>query len=235
MGVTRILVVEDDPTIRTALLRALTRAGHVATSVPDAASALRAVVDEVPEVVLLDLGLPDLDGIEVLRMLRGVTQAPVIVVTARTADEDVVRALDAGADDFVAKPFRAATLEARIRAVLRRSATGEDQAGPISVGDLVVDVRTREASWAGTVLELAPKEFELLALLAARAGTVVSKREIMAEVWRQPYGGAEKTVDVHLAWLRKKIAAVGGSPSMLVTLRGVGVKLVAVDPQGPPP
>ncbi len=85
------------------------------------------------------------------------------------------------------------------------------------------------------MLELAPKEFELLAHLAARAGTVVSKREIMAEVWRQPYGGAEKTVDVHLAWLRKKIAAVGGPPSMLVTLRGVGVKLVAVDPEGPPP
>ena len=192
-----LLVVEDDPGIRSALIRALGELGHVITSAPDAMSGLKAAVAESPDLVILDLGLPDLDGVEVLRMLRAVSAVPVIVATARDDDRQVVRALDAGADDYLVKPFAAATLDARIRAVLRRSK--EDEAPrALQVGGLVMDPRSREASLDGAPLELAPREYDLLAYLAARPGEVVTKRELLSEVWRLPYGGTDKTVDVHL-------------------------------------
>lgn len=221
-----LLVVEDDPGIRSALIRALGELGHVVTSAPDAMSGLKAAVAESPDLVILDLGLPDLDGVELLRMLRAVSTVPVIVATARDDDRQVVRALDAGADDYLVKPFAAATLDARIRAVLRRS---KDDEGPraLQVGGLVMDPRSREASLDGTPLELAPREYDLLAYLAARPGEVVTKRELLSEVWRLPYGGTDKTVDVHLSWLRRKLGESAQEPRYLVTVRGVGVKLVA--------
>ena len=221
-----LLVVEDDPGIRSALIRALGELGHVVTSAPDAMSGLKAAVAESPDLVILDLGLPDLDGVELLRMLRAVSTVPVIVATARDDDRQVVRALDAGADDYLVKPFAAATLDARIRAVLRRS---KDDEGPraLQVGGLVMDPRSREASLDGTPLELAPREYDLLAYLAARPGEVVTKRELLSEVWRLPYGGTDKTVDVHLSWLRRKLGESAQEPRYLLTVRGVGVKLVA--------
>ena len=221
-----LLVVEDDPGIRSALIRALGELGHVVTSAPDAMSGLKAAVAESPDLVILDLGLPDLDGVELLRMLRAVSAVPVIVATARDDDRQVVRALDAGADDYLVKPFAAATLDARIRAVLRRS---KDDDGPraLQVGGLVMDPRSREASLDGTPLELAPREYDLLAYLAARPGEVVTKRELLSEVWRLPYGGTDKTVDVHLSWLRRKLGESAQEPRYLLTVRGVGVKLVA--------
>jgi DNA-binding response OmpR family regulator len=228
--VAQLLVVEDDERIRSALIRALRERGHAVSSAGTALEGLRQAVDERPDLVVLDLGLPDLDGRELLRMLRAVSAVPVIVATARDDDESVVQALDAGADDYVVKPFPAGQLEARIRAVLRRAAGAADAAlAPVSVGDLVVDPRTRRVSLAGEPVDLSPKEFDLLAHLAARAGTVVSKRELLTEVWQLPYGGSDKTVDVHLSWLRRKLGESAAAPRLLQTVRGVGVRLAEPD------
>ena len=220
-----ILLVEDDPRIRTALTRALTQRGHAVASEPAGLSALQRVVEEPPDLVVLDLGLPDVDGITLLRMLRPVSAVPVIVATARDEDTVTVAALDAGADDYLVKPFSAEQLDARIRAVLRRSATVEPTV--LEVGGLTVDVRTRTAVLDGRELELRPREFDLLAYLAARPGEVVTKRTLLADVWQSPYGGADKTVDVHLSWLRRKLGETAAEPRMLHSVRGVGVKLVA--------
>ena len=221
-----VLLIEDDLAIRTALTRALTDRGHVVASEPAAMRGLQHVLDDPPDLVVLDLGLPDVDGLQLLRMLRPVSAVPVIVATARDDDVSTVRALDAGADDYVVKPFSAQALDARIRAVLRR--TSPDAPNPrFQVGDLVVDVRARTALLADEPLDLRPREFDLLAYLAARPGEVVTKRELLAEVWGQPYGGADKTVDVHLSWLRRKLGETAAEPRLLHTVRGVGVKLTA--------
>lgn len=201
------------------------------SSAATALAGLRQAVDERPDLVVLDLGLPDLDGRELLRMLRAVSAVPVIVATARDDDESVVRALDAGADDYVVKPFAAGQLEARIRAVLRRASAGADAASsPVTVGDLTIDPRARRVTLAGAPIDLSPKEFDLLAHLAARVGTVVSKRELLTEVWQLPYGGSDKTVDVHLSWLRRKLGESATAPRLLHTVRGVGVRLAEPEP-----
>ena len=223
-----LLLIEDDPRIRTALTRALTERGHAVSSEPAGMAGLQHVLDDPPDLVVLDLGLPDVDGIQLLRMLRPVSEVPVIVATARDDDTATVIALDAGADDYVVKPFSAEQLDARIRAVLRRTA-GDQAVTRLEVGDLVVDLRARTAEVAGTPLDLRPREFDLLAYLAARPGEVVTKRTLLAEVWQQPYGGADKTVDVHLSWLRRKLGETAQEPRRLHTVRGVGVKLVAAD------
>lgn len=223
-----ILIIEDDPGIRTALIRALTDRGHAVASAPDGMSGLHEALANGPDLLILDLGLPDIDGVELLRMLRAVSAMPVIVATARDDDQQVVRALDAGADDYVVKPFSAEAMDARIRAVLRRTASeaaGHDSA--LTVGGIVIDPRTRNVSLDGEELELSPKEFDLLAYLAARPGEVVTKRELLTEVWQLPYGGTDKTVDVHLSWLRRKLGESANEPKYLHTVRGVGVKLVA--------
>lgn len=222
----QVLVVEDDPTIRTALTRALTDRGHAVTSAPSAMAGLQSAVDQRPDLVVLDLGLPDVDGLEMLRMLRGVSQVPVVVATARDDEKSIIAVLDAGADDYVVKPFGGAQLDARIRAVLRRGP--EDSAtGTVEVGGLRLDARARDATLEEVRLDLTPREFDLLHYLAARAGEVISKRELLTEVWRLPYGGADKTVDVHLSWLRRKLGETAIEPRYLHTVRGVGVKLVA--------
>jgi two-component system, OmpR family, KDP operon response regulator KdpE len=222
--VAQLLVVEDDERIRSALIRALRERGHVVSSAGTALTGLKQAVEDRPDLVVLDLGLPDLDGRELLRMLRAVS-AVVIVATARDDDDSIVQALDAGADDYVLKPFQAGQLEARIRAVLRRAAGADAGPAPVTVADLTVDPRSRRVSLAGQSVELAPKEFDLLAYLAARPGTVVSKRELLSEVWQLPYGGSDKTVDVHLSWLRRKLGESAAAPRLLQTVRGVGVRL----------
>jgi DNA-binding response OmpR family regulator len=223
--VPQILIVEDDAAIRSAVIRALTERGHAVSSAGDGMSGLRHAVEDHPDLVVLDLGLPDLDGADLLRMLRAVSKVPVIVATARDDDTMIVRALNAGADDYLVKPYSADQLDARIRAVLRRSLA--PLADPtLRVGGLTIDPRTREAALEGTALELSPREFDLLAYLAARPGEVVSKRQLLTDVWQQPYGGAEKTVDVHLSWLRRKLGETAQEPRYLHTVRGVGVKLV---------
>jgi DNA-binding response OmpR family regulator len=229
--VAQLLVVEDDERIRTALIRALRERGHAVSSAATALSGLQQAIEERPDLVVLDLGLPDLDGAELLRMLRAVSAVPVIVATARDDDTAVVQALDAGADDYVLKPFSSEQLEARIRAVLRRAAGAAEAAeAPLSVGELVVDRRGRQVTYGGRAVELSPKEFDLLAYLAERAGAVVSKRELLSEVWQLPYGGSDKTVDVHLSWLRRKLGETGAEPRLLQTVRGVGVRLAEPGP-----
>ncbi len=218
--------VEDDAPIRSALIRSLSERGHAVVSVPTAMAALQQVTDSPPDLVILDLGLPDMDGYQVLRMMRAVSAVPVIVATARDDESEIVKVLDAGADDYMVKPFGPGQVDARIRAVLRRvSDDGDGGAGPVVVGGLRLDLDAREATLDRVPLDLSPREFDLLYYLAARAGQVVTKRELLTQVWRMPYGGADKTVDVHLAWLRRKHGESAQQPRYLHTVRGVGIKL----------
>ncbi|MDI3384643.1 response regulator transcription factor [Streptomyces sp. B-S-A8] len=219
-----LLVIEDDPQLRGALVRALRDKGHAVATAPTGMSGLDAAVTDRPDLVVLDLGLPDVDGAQVLRMLRAVSEIPVIVATARDEEPDMVALLDAGADDYIVKPFGAAQLDARIKAVLRRLG-GPQEAEPLRVGGLRVDLAGRKVALDGRTLDLTPREFDLLAHLARRAGQVVSRRELLAEVWQQPLGGADKTVDVHLSWLRRKLGETAQRPRYLHTVRTVGVKL----------
>ncbi|MER5426985.1 response regulator transcription factor [Streptosporangium roseum] len=222
----QLLLVEDDAQVRSALTRALTERGHAVISAAAGMPGLTRALEDRPDLVVLDLGLPDLDGCEVLRMLRAVSAVPVIVATARDDEPEIVRALDAGADDYVVKPFSAAHLDARIRAVLRRSRDDDEGTAPVRVGGLLIEQAGREAFLDGVRLDLTPKEFDLLHYLAVRPGQVVSKRELLTEVWRMAYGGADKTVDVHLSWLRRKLGESAQAPRYLQTVHGVGVKIV---------
>jgi two-component system KDP operon response regulator KdpE len=220
-----VTLVEDDPRILVALSRALAERGHDVRTASDGLSGLSDIVDRQPDVVVLDLGLPDIDGLDLLHMLRAVSQVPVIVATARDDEAEIVRTLDAGADDYLVKPFSGEQLEARIRAVLRRT-SGEAPPETVVVGDLIVDAAARQAALDGHVLELSRKEFDLLHYLATRCGRVVTKRQLLADIWGQPYGGADKTVDVHLSWLRRKLGETALEPRYIRTVRGVGVRLV---------
>jgi DNA-binding response OmpR family regulator len=220
-----VTLIEDDDRIRLALKAGLADRGYAVRTASSGMAGLGIVTDDPGDVVVLDLGLPDVDGRKLLRMLRALSPIPVIVATARDDESDIVQTLDAGADDYLVKPFSAAQLDARIRAVLRRVKAGEDSSA-IVVGDLSVDPRVREATLEGRVLGLSRKEFDLLHYLAARAGSVVSKREILAEVWRLPFGGTDRTVDVHLSWLRRKLGETAANPRYLRVVRGVGAQLV---------
>ncbi|MGW8380430.1 response regulator transcription factor [Streptomyces sp. ODS28] len=225
-----LLVVEDDPQLRGALIRALRDRGHAVATASTGMEGLDAAVTHKPDLVVLDLGLPDVDGARVLRMLRAVSQVPVIVATARDEEGEIVAVLGDGADDYIVKPFGAAQLDARVKAVLRRLGKGGTEAepeAPIRVGGLTVAPSAREVTLDGGQLELTPREFDLLCFLARRKGQVVSRRELLAEVWQQPLGGADKTVDVHLSWLRRKLGETAQQPRYLHTVRTVGVKLAA--------
>jgi two-component system KDP operon response regulator KdpE len=224
-AVARLLLIEDDPAIRSTLLRALRERGHAVAASPAAMDGLQTALAEQPDLIVLDLGLPDLDGRELLRMLRAVSRVPVIIATARDEETEMVRLLDAGADDYVVKPFTAAQLDARIRAVLRRGPGGSPTESDLVVGELRIDPLAREVRLAGQSVELTPREFDLLHHLAQKAGQVVTKRELLTEVWQVPYGSTDKTVDVHLSWLRRKLGETALEPRYLHTVRGVGVKL----------
>jgi DNA-binding response OmpR family regulator len=226
--VATILLIEDDGSIRSAITRALTDLGHVVSTSNTGMSGLESAVDNPPDVVLLDLGLPDVDGLQVLAMLRAVSEVPVIIITARDDDADMVKALDGGADDYVIKPFGVEQVEARLRAVLRRSGSVVAE-GPLVVGGLTIDPLTRQVSLDELPVDLSRKEFDLLLALAQRAGEVVTKRELLADVWRQTYGGGDRTVDVHLSWLRRKLGETAAAPRYLHSVRGVGVRLAAPD------
>lgn len=220
-----VLLIEDDQRIRQALATRLAERGHDVESTATAMDGVQKAVGGNVDIVVLDLGLPDVDGADALQMIRAVSEVPVIVATARDDQDEIVKIFDAGADDYVIKPYSTDHLEARIRALLRRSAATDD-AQAIAIGELTVDTDAHEATLAGEPLELSAKEFELLAYLAERPGKMIGKRELLAAVWRQPYGGADKTVDVHLSWLRKKLGETAAEPRYIHTRRGVGVKLV---------
>jgi DNA-binding response OmpR family regulator len=219
-----IHLVEDDQRIRSALVTALAARGHVVDASSTGLAALGPLLERTPDVVVLDLGLPDVDGGDLLRMIRGVSRVPVIIATARDDEREIVRLLDAGADDYIVKPFSVDQLEARVRAVLRRGAApvGADE---LRVGGLHIDTAARAVHLDGQPVELTRLEYDLLLHLARNAGRVVPRDELHAEVWRQPYGGSDKTIDVHVSWLRRKLGESAASPRYVHTVRGVGVRL----------
>jgi DNA-binding response OmpR family regulator len=215
-----VLVVEDDPLIAASLSRALRSRGYDAPVAGTVASAVASLSTAPPDLVLLDLGLPDGDGAEVCeRVTRSHPDVPVIVLTARSDEIDVVLGLEMGAVDYVAKPFRLAELLARVRSQLRRGTAEQFEAA-----DVKVDVASRKA-WRGErELELSPKEFDLLALLVREAGRVVTRERIMSEVWDENWFGSTKTLDMHVSWLRRKLGDDADDPRLLVTVRGVGLR-----------
>jgi DNA-binding response OmpR family regulator len=225
--VAQVLIIEDDARIRPLLMRSLGERGHAVSSASSGMQGLAMAVDHRPDLVILDLGLPDVDGTRVLSMLRAVSDVPVIVASARDDDPSLVGCLDAGADDYVVKPFTTDQLEARIRAVMRRAGAAKSERRPLAVGALEVDTAGRRVLLEGRPLDLTPREFDLLRHLAERADEVVTKRELLTEVWHQPWGGSDKTVDVHLSWLRRKLGETAAEPRYLHTIRGVGVRLSA--------
>jgi DNA-binding response OmpR family regulator len=214
----RILLVEDDDAIAKPLADGLRREGFEVTRVATGEEALER---ELPDLVLLDLRLPGIDGTEVCRRLRARSDVPIIVVTAKGEEIDRVVGLELGADDYIVKPFGFRELLARIRAVMRRVRPGSDRA-LIRVGALEIDVRGRRATLDGRALTLTTKEFDLLALLGSEPGAVISRQRILREVWDTEWFGPTKTVDVHVASLRKKL----GEPGWIETVRGVGLRLV---------
>ena len=213
----RILVVEDEDAIAKPLVEGLRREGFDVSRVATGAAALAA---PLPDLVLLDLRLPDIDGTEVCRLLRARSDVPIIVVTAKGEEVDRVVGLELGADDYVIKPFGFRELLARIRAVLRRTHRGTDDTR-LRAGSLELDLRSRRATLDGRELALTPKEFDLLALLASDPGAVVSRDHMLREVWNTEWFGPTKTIDVHVASLRKKL----GDPRWIETVRGVGLRL----------
>lgn len=222
-----ILLVEDDEGIARPLVVALRGDGHDVERVATGAEALERAGRGVRAVVL-DLGLPDIDGVEVCQRLRTLAPGvPVLILTARTAETDVVVGLDAGADDYVTKPFRLAELLARLRALLRRTETSAGSGGAdraVTAQDVRIDVGARRA-WVGDrELALTPKEFDLLALLVGEAGRVVSRERAMREVWDTTWPGSTKTLDMHVSWLRRKLGDAATTPRYITTVRGVGFR-----------
>jgi DNA-binding response OmpR family regulator len=222
----RVLIVEDDPYVRSAMVAELTRRSHAVRTAGTALDGIREVSNHPPELVVLDLGLPDLDGGQALKMMRAITAMPVIVATARDEEAEIIRLLNDGADDYVVKPFSGEHLAARIAALLRRAGKENAPASVIAVAGLSVDLARREAMLDGRRLELSRREFDLLAYLAARPGTVVSRQELLTEVWHQAYGD-DQTIDVHASWLRRKLGETAARPRYLHTVRGVGMMLDA--------
>ncbi len=219
---TKVLLAEDDSTISEPLTRALRREGYDVSVRADGVAAL-AAASESPDLVILDLGLPRMDGLEVCRRIRADgNTVPVLILTARADEVDMVVGLDAGADDYVAKPFRLAELMARARALLRR--TTSDEVGEGHDSRVRVDIASRRAFTGDREVHLTAKEFDLLALLISEAGVVLTRERIMAEVWDENWFGSTKTLDVHVSSLRRKLGDDATDPDLIVTVRGVGLR-----------
>lgn len=220
-AVERLLVVEDDDTIAVPLVRALEREAFSVAHVGTGEDALARLAAEPFALVVLDIGLPGIDGLQVCRQIRERHPGTgVLMLTARSAELDEVIGLDAGADDYVTKPFSLAVLSARVRALLRRDAVAGEPA-TVDVGDLHIDVAARRAFRGGRELALSPKEFDLLLLLAGRAGSALRREDIMSAVWDENWWGSTKTLDVHVGWLRSKL----GEPGLVTTVRGHGFRM----------
>ncbi len=224
----RVLLAEDDQTISEPLARALRREGYDVSVSADGLDALHAAGDN-PDLVILDLGLPSMDGLEVCRRLRNEGRtAPVLILTARADEVDTVVGLDAGADDYVTKPFRLAELLARVRALLRRTPGG----GADEVGGIRIDPQARRAYMNDDELQLTAKEFDLLRVLVREQGKVVSREQLMREVWETQWFGSTKTLDMHVSVLRKKLGDDAARPRYITTVRGVGFRFERPDGMG---
>jgi two-component system, OmpR family, response regulator RegX3 len=221
-----VLIVEDEESISEPFARALARVGFRTKVASTGAEAIELVPALEPDVVLLDLALPDQDGRDVCRRLRQGSAVPIIMVTASGALTDRVAGLELGADDYVVKPFSVAEVVARIRAVLRRVRPDPSADGQMTIGELRIDVAARRV-WRGEQeVELTRKEFDLLARLLQDAGRVVSREALMSDVWDMNWFGSTKTLDVHIAWLRRKLGDDPARPTYIHTVRGVGFRLV---------
>ena len=227
-----ILFVEDEEGISEPFGKALARAGFEVAVAATLAAAEHEIATARFDLVLLDLSLPDGDGRDLARLIRSRSETPIIMLTARGTEADRVIGLEIGADDYVVKPFSSAEVVARIRAVLRRSGQGSegvDEGVVIEIGPLVVDQPARRATLGDERLELTRKEFDLLALLARRAGKVVAREQIMSEVWDENWWGPTKTLDVHVSSLRRKLGDPSEAPRFVHTVRGVGLRLASAD------
>jgi two-component system, OmpR family, response regulator RegX3 len=226
----RILLVEDEASISEPLAAALGREGFVSTVAETVADGLERFRSDRPDLVLLDVMLPDGDGKDLLRQIRAESRTPVVMLTARGQETDKVVGLELGADDYVVKPFGSAELIARIRAVLRRSTTPEaDAPAVLQVGDVQMNLHTHSVSQAAQPLDLTLKEFELLRMLMEGAGRVVSRTDLIDEVWDPNWYGSTKTLDVHVSSLRKKLGDDPSEPRYIHTVRGVGFRFSSQD------
>ena len=222
MAPVKVLVVEDDPAVRSSLVRSLTFEGYEVATAADGEAGLAAVADECPDVVVLDLGLPRVDGLEVCRRLRARgDDVPILVLTARGALGDRVVGLDTGADDYLPKPFALEELLARLRALVRRARATDEAGQVLAVGDLRVDLRSREVTRAGRPITLTRTEYELLAVLAAHPRQVLSRAQLLREVWGFDFDPTSNTLEVYIGYLRRKTED-GGLPRLIHTVRGVG-------------
>ena len=224
-----ILLVDDDALLRRSLTFNLERAGYQVSSAASAEEALEHARHAPPSLVLLDIGLPGMDGLDALRQIGANTGSPVIFLTARRRELDEVLGLELGADDYVTKPFDLDVLLARIKAVIRRSQAAPPAARPerLEVGDLAIDAAAHSVTSGGQPIDLPPREFDLLYALAAEAGHVVSVDELLEQVWGAGYEGESQVVYVHIRWLREKLEPDPHRPRRIVTVRGVGYKLAA--------
>ncbi|MBI4259482.1 MAG: response regulator transcription factor [Actinobacteria bacterium] len=228
----RILVVEDETGISEPLAEHLEREGFQAEVAPDGATAMAAFRDRPFDLVLLDLMLPDRDGRDLAREIRGESPVPIIMLTARGEEVDRVVGLELGADDYVVKPFSVRELVARIRAVLRRHEARPSRRGVVQIGAIRLDRDSRTVTRNGEPVELAAKEFDLLQFLMDNAGRVARREEIMDEVWDPHWFGPTKTLDVHVSWLRKKIEDDPALPRYISTVRGVGFRFASREDLG---
>lgn len=219
-----ILLVEDDSAISAPLVRALSREGYDVNPVETGRAALEAMDRDV-DLVVLDLGLPDMDGLEVARTARSRGKDfPILILTARSEEVDMVVGLDAGADDYVTKPFRLAELLARVRALLRRAAAGDDAAEVLEAQDVTIDIDAHRAYVGSKELQLTGKEFDLLTVLLREAGNVVERDDLMREVWGGDSDSSTKKLDMHISWLRRKLGDDVNDPHYITTVRGMGFR-----------
>jgi DNA-binding response OmpR family regulator len=222
--VTHVLVVDDEPMVREVLARYLEADGFAVTTAGDGADALERFAERVPDLVLLDLMLPRIDGFEVLERMRVAARVPVIMITARGEETDRVVGLDLGADDYVTKPFSPREVVARVRAVLRRSGDAPAVVEPMTFGTLTIDPASREVALGGDPVRLTPKEFDLLQFLGANAGVVYTRIQLLEELWDFAWDGDPSTVTVHIRRLREKIEVDPSDPQRIVTVWGVGYR-----------
>jgi two-component system, OmpR family, KDP operon response regulator KdpE len=224
---THILVVDDEEQIRRALTSILRSRGYVLDLAVNGQEALLHAIDDPPDLVVLDLALPDMSGIEVCRELRTWMTAPILILSVRSNEADKIQALDEGADDYLTKPFSAGELLARIRALLRRAAALTSPPPVVTVGDLEIDIARRRVTSGGLDVTLTPTEFDILAFLARNVGLVVTQRMILEQVWGPEWVEDAQTLRVHVSHLRKKIETTPGGPRYIITEPGVGFRLAA--------